>query len=97
MAIDFIQVAKTQSSATQAPLLLNYIAALRLAYELGVRTKAIMDHNQNGVSWTALETIFGVPTGKGQTVYNFVNGSVGAMVGTFQNADSKNLPETVGE
>lgn len=96
MARDFIKIDRTQSAAVESGLLLSYIATLRQAFELGVRTKAIMDHNQDGTTWTDLEALFGLPTGKGQTVYNFVNGSVGAMQNTFQNADCKNLPETVG-
>lgn len=96
MARDYIKVDRTQSAALQAPLLLNYIGALRQAYELGVKCKAVMDHNQDGTTWTDLEALFGLPAAKGQTVYNFVNGSIGAMQNTFQNADCKNLPETVG-
>lgn len=96
MAIDFILVDKTQSAAVEAPLLLNYISTLRQAYELGVKTKAIMDHMQDGTTWTTLESKFGLTAGTGQTVYNYVNGSTGAMQNTFQNADCKNLSERVG-
>lgn len=96
MAIDFILVDRSQAAAIEAPLLLNYIATLRQAYELGAKTKAIMDHMQDGTTWTTLESKFGLAAGTGQTVYNYVNGSWGAMQNSFQNADCKNLPERVG-
>lgn len=96
MARDFIKVDKTQSAAIEAQLLLSYIATLRQAYELGVKTLAIMSHLNDGTVWTDLETAFGLPAGTGQTVFNYVNGSTGAMQNTFQNADCKNLPERVG-
>jgi hypothetical protein len=96
MARDFIKVDTSTVTATQARLLLNYVQTLRSAYELGVKCKAVMDHNQDGSVFTDIEALFGLPSGKGQTVYNFVNGSIGAMGGTFQNADAKNLTEQVG-
>lgn len=96
MARDFIRIDRTQSAATQAGLLLSYTTALRQAYELGVKCKAVMDHNNDGTVWTDIEILFGIPTGKGQTVYNLINGSVGSMSGVFQVADAKNLTETLG-
>lgn len=96
MAIDYIKIDPTQSAATHASLLLQYIATLRQAYELANKTLAIMSHNNDGTTFTNLELLFGIPTGKGQTIFNFVNGSAGTMVGSFQTADVKNLTETVG-
>lgn len=96
MAIDYIKIDPTQTAATQANLLKSYIATLRQAYNLGQQTIAIMGHNNDGVTFTSLEALFGLPAGKGQTVFNFVNGSFGTMNGTFQTADVKNLTETVG-
>lgn len=98
MARDFIRVnrANFATTATAAPLLLDYVNTLRRAYELGVKTKATMDHNNDGSNWTDLEALFGLPTGKGQTIYDLVNGSIGSMTGAFQVADAKNLTETVG-
>lgn len=55
-----------------------------------------MNHNNDGTTFTAIETLFGLPTGKGQAVFNMVNGSVGSMEGTFQVADAKNITEQVG-
>lgn len=96
MAIDFIAVDTTVSTATHARKLLQYRDALRTAYELGKEVKAIMDHMQDGTIWTTIETKFGIATGLGDDVYNLVNGSVGAMEGSFQNDDCKQLTEQVG-
>lgn len=96
MARDFIKVDRTQAAATQAGSLLSYVATLRSAYEQGVKILAVMGHNNDGTVFTDIETLFGLPPGKGQTVFNMVNGSIGTMTGTFQTADAKNITETVG-
>lgn len=96
MARDFIKISPTTTNQQQAGLLIQYISTLRQAYQFGALVKGLMDHNQDGTVWVDLEAAFGIPTGKGQTVYNFVNGSTGAMVGTFQNSDCKNITEQVG-
>jgi hypothetical protein len=93
MARDFIKVDPT---ATQANLLKNYVNVLRQAYEIGGRVKAIMTHNNDGTVFTDIETLFGLPTGKGQAVFNLVNGSIGSMEGTFQVSDAKTITEQVG-
>jgi hypothetical protein len=96
MAIDFIKIDTTQIAATGAMALKNYIATLRSAYELGLHCLAIMDHNNDGTDFTPLETLFGIPVGQGQAVFDMVNGSVGSMEGKFQVADAKNITEQVG-
>lgn len=97
MARDFIKVNVSQPDvATQARLLISYVTTLRQAYEYGKRVIAVMGHNNDGTVFTDIETIFGLPTGKGQTVFNLVNGSVGSMEGSFQVPDAKNITETVG-
>lgn len=79
-----------------ASLLVEYAQTLRRAYELGIKTKAVMDHNNDGSDWTDIEALFGLPVGKGQIVYDLVNGSIGSMTGDFQAADAKNLTEVLG-
>lgn len=96
MARDFIKIDTTQSAATQAPLLKSYVAQLRQAYETGTRVLAIMGHNNDGITFTAIETLFGLPAGKGQAVFNLVNGSKGSMEGAFQVPDAKTITEQVG-
>lgn len=55
-----------------------------------------MNHNHDGSVFTDLEALFGLPAGKGQTVFDLVNGAVGSMEGAFQVADAKNITERVG-
>ena len=96
MARDFIKVDTTTITATHARKLLEYKERLRAAYDAGKHVLAIMNHNNDGANWSDIEALFGLPAGKGRTVYDLMNGSVGAMEGTFQTADAKNLTETVG-
>lgn len=96
MARDFIKVDTTPSAATKAPLLLQYIAAQRQAYEIGNRVKDVMTHNNDGVVFTDIEALFGLPAGKGQIVFDLVNGAVGSMEGSFQVDDAKEITERVG-
>lgn len=96
MARDFIKVDKTQSAAIETPMLLSFISTYRLAMDQAARLKATMDHNTDGTVWTDIETLFGLPTGKGQTVYNLVAGSIGALNGTATDAGGKTLTEQVG-
>lgn len=93
MAIDFIPITLT---AAQAASLKNYITVLRQAQELGQRVLDSMTHMQDGVTFTEIETLFGLPAGKGQTVFNLVNGSIGSMKGTFQVADATTITQQVG-
>ena len=96
MARDFITLNPAAAGATQAFLLKNYINALRQAYNLGVQAAAIMTHSNDGTDFSDIETLFGIEAGAGQTVFDLVNGSTGAMVGTFQNADCKTITEKIG-
>lgn len=93
MAIDFISI---NTTASQALALKVYIQNLRLSQELGQRCLDIMTHNNDGTTFTAIETLFGLPAGKGQTVFNLVNGSLGSMKGTFQVPDATTITQQVG-
>lgn len=93
MAIDFIPI---NLQSPQGSLLKQYTQALRQAYELGMRVSGIMNHSNDGTNFTNIETTFGVPAGDGRTVFDLVNGSTGAMNGTFQNQDCKTITEKVG-
>jgi len=96
MASDYIKIDVTMNGAKEAQNLVNAIHQLRTAYESLTRIKAKMFHNFDGSNVTDLEALFGLATGKGQIVLDLVNGSVGAMEGTFQNDDCKQLTEQVG-
>lgn len=96
MARDFIKVDRTISTATHAQALVSFKDTLRSALEQGEKVLAIMTHNQDGSNFADLEALFGLAAGKGQTVFNLVNGAVGSMKAAFQTADAKNLTETLG-
>jgi hypothetical protein len=93
MAKDYINVNR---SNPQAQLLLQYVQQLRAAYDTGKRVKAVMDHNFENNDFADLEALFGLPAGKGQAVYDLMNGSIGSMEGTFQTSDAKTITEKVG-
>lgn len=97
MASDFIPInVNNPTVATQANLLKQYVGILRSAYEIGQRVRALMLHMHDGVTFTELEKQFGLPTGKGNVVFDLVNGSIGAMESTFQNDDCKQITEQLG-
>lgn len=96
MAADFIHIARDQSAATEAAELLQTIRDLRSVYERLARIVGKMNHNFADPDFSALETLWGIPAGSGQTVFNLVNGSRGAMNGEFQNNNVIELTERVG-
>lgn len=105
MAADFIRVNQTVSQ--QARDLIQFVGLLRQAYEVGQRVRAIMFHNfESGanIDWSTLESLYGLtpggtsvgPTATGAVVFTLVDGTIGAMEGTFQNSNGKDLTEKVG-
>lgn len=97
MARDFIKIdTSNPNTAPQAQSLKTAIAVTRQAYMQLTAIKAIMTHMNDGTIFTDIETFFGLPSGKGQAVFDYVNGSVGAMEGTFQNSNTKTITEQVG-
>lgn len=96
MARNFIKVDRTITTATHSGLLLQYASQLRQAYETGVRVKSIMGHNNDGANFADIEALFGLPAGKGQEVFDLVNGSVGSMEGAFQVDDANEITERLG-
>lgn len=95
-ARDFIKIDTSVTTATQAAELKQFVSSLRDAYQRGKKILAVMGHMNDGSNFADIETFYGLPAGKGQTVFNLVNGAIGGMEGTFQVADAKNITETVG-
>lgn len=95
MARDFINVNTTAATATQSRTLIDFSRALRIAYDQGKRILAIMGHNNDGTVFTDIETLYGLPAGQGQVVFNLVNGAIGSMEGTFQVPDAKTITERI--
>lgn len=96
MARDFIKIDTSTVTATQAADLKAFVSVLRDAYQRGKKILAVMGHNNDGSVFTDIEALYGLPSGKGQTVFNLMNGAIGSMEGTFQVADAKNVTETLG-
>ncbi len=102
MAADFIQInrANLNTTAVKGQDLLEFRSLLRAAYEKGVAIRATMRHNFNDqvnpIDWAQVEALYGIPAGKGSTIFTFIDGSIGAMEGAFQNDASKVFTEQVG-
>ena len=96
MARDFIKVNTQVTTATHAHMLLDYANKLRIAYDAGKRLQKILEHNHDGSVFTDIEELCGLPAGKGQIVFDLINGSVGSMEGVFQTDNAKSLTEVVG-
>lgn len=96
MARDFIKIDPSLAGATQAADLKAFTLVMRDAYQRGKKILAVMGHNNDGSSFADIETLYGLAAGKGQTVFNLMNGGIGSMEGLFQVADAKNLTETLG-
>lgn len=98
MAVDFIKVDPTLTPQAQpcGVLLLGLVAQLRNTIDQLDRVKAVMDHSNDGATFSAIETLFGLPAGKGQTVYDLVNGTSGALRGIMQNSNALALIDRVG-
>jgi hypothetical protein len=96
MPIDFIRVTTTDTNAPFARDLVTLIAQVRTMKDQLEKVKEIMDHNHNGILFTGIETLFGLPTGQGQTVYDMVNGTLLAITGNGQNSNALSLIQRVG-
>jgi hypothetical protein len=93
MAIDFIKVDTSTTTATEARSLISLRNALREAYEQVQLVLRVMGHLNDGSDFTEIEAKYGLTAGKGQIVFDLVNGSKGSMEGAFQVADVKTLTE----
>lgn len=96
MAIDFIPINQNQAGATQAIALKNAISIGAQFYQQMTAIRNQMTHMEDGTTFTALETYFGLPAGQGQAIFNLVNGAVGVIEGTFQNNNIQTLTQQVG-
>jgi hypothetical protein len=109
MANDAIKITTNDNNASEAAELMQYIRALRQAYELGIRIRAKMQRHfddsggENAIDWSTVQARWGVPSNEddigpeanGAIIFTLVNGSVGAMEGTFQNSQCKEITERV--
>jgi hypothetical protein len=96
MARDFIKIDVNAAGAIHSVKLKNFVNILRAAQDQGHLILDIMSHANDGTVFTDIETLFGLPTGQGQIVFNLVNGTLGSMTGTFQVADATTITSKVG-
>lgn len=96
MASNTIKVDVSQTAtATQAISLKDYARQMRVVYDLGVKIRETMNYSKDGTVFTEIEMLYGLKAGDGQKVYDLINGSVGAMEGTFQNDDCKQISSCI--
>lgn len=93
MPKDFILVDNTKAGASLSVLLKNAASFGRQYYSALLSIRAQMTHLEDNVDFTQIETMFGLDVGKGQIVFDLVNGSIGAIEGTMQNAQNKTMTE----
>lgn len=72
MAVNIITVDQSRRMGGE---LLNIIAALRENQDRLRQHKELMDNMTDGVTYSAIETQYGVPAGKGDELYNLVAGA----------------------
>lgn len=95
MSIDFIPINQNLNGATQAIALKNAISIGAQFYQQMSAIRNQMTHMEDGTTFTAIETYFGLPAGQGQTVFNLINGAVGVIEGSFQNNNIQTLIQSV--
>jgi hypothetical protein len=92
----FVSIDINLPGATHAGLLRALSQQQRTTYELAGRVLEIMGNNSAPPDFADLEKLFGLQAGEGQIVFDYVNGLVGAMNGTFQNNNGKNFGVLIG-
>ncbi len=98
---DYIKIVKDSNAAERARDIIAFRNAVATVLSLGPPMLLIMNHNfddanPQAIVWTDLETLFGVPSGKGQTIFDMVNGIMGALTGTMQNDQAVQMESRVG-
>lgn len=100
MASDYIKIVRTDSAAVHAQKVLTAVAQVRALQQTLVEIIGIARHNfddsVNPPDFTAFEALFGVPPGKGQQVFTYLDGTRGVLNGEFQNNNAISLMEQVG-
>jgi hypothetical protein len=76
MAINYITV---DAARKQGGELLSIIDNLRYYQDRLRQEKEKMENMTDGITYTAIETQYGIPTGKGDEVYNLVTGATAEL------------------
>jgi hypothetical protein len=100
VANDFTQLLRDQTPAIFVGDLLQLQQytkqLLQHATYVQAKMRHMFDDQVNPIDWSTIETLFGVPTGKGQTVYTWVDGLQGSLQGLFQTDAGKQIVESMG-
>jgi len=76
MAINYITVDRSRQQGGE---LLSVIESLRYYQDKLRQEKEKMENMTDGVTYTAIETQYGIATGKGDEVYNLVTGATAEL------------------
>lgn len=98
MAADFIPIDRTVSTAVFSSKLVTLPQDLRRVIDKleEVQQMGYRMFVEDPPDFTVFETLFGIPTGQGQTVFNLVNGTLLALNGEAQNANATEFINRVG-
>lgn len=76
MAINYITIDRSKDMGRD---LLNIIETLRSVQDRLRQHKELMDNMTDGVTYTTIETQYGIAAGKGDETYNLVAGTVSEL------------------
>lgn len=96
MAANFISVDTTTTTARFSREAVSLSVQIRSLIDLLEQISSKGAQMNDGTDYTLLETLYGLPTGTGQTYLSFVNGSLDAIKGVSQNASAITLMNRVG-
>lgn len=96
MAADFIKIDRTNTAATHSSKIIAAVQTARSLVNQLTEIQGIGFRNFAGTDFAAFEALFGIPAGKGQTVFDLINGSQQALAGTAQNANALEFINRVG-
>lgn len=73
MPINHVTVDHSRQQGSELP---QVVESLRLQQDKLRQIKEIMDNMTDGITYVNIETQFGLPVGKGVTMYNLIAGAV---------------------
>jgi hypothetical protein len=97
MASTVIKTSRTDASAIHAAEVRDFVNTVRKALQLGetLSERGFRYIGSNPADFAEFELTHGLATGQGQTVFDMINGTLGAMKGTMQNDQAIELTERV--
>lgn len=96
MAADYIKINRNDTAAPFALELIGAVEQLRSAYTALKKIQGKGFRMFTGSDFSVFQTNYGIPTPSGQTVFDLINGTCGALEGTLTNANSQELINRVG-